>query len=205
MKIQSIEGILGSNTFLVENKETVILIDAGAPLEAVALKLNGRMPNAILLTHEHFDHVFYIADYCREFECPIYCHSQVIAELKTNKLGSRLGFHDGFVKSPKDYKNFFPIEKNTTFSVDALEIKALHCSGHSACSICYLFNDLLFTGDVLFANTIGRTDLMPNGNELMQTTLKNLQKIKFDTAYHGHSRNSSYDIQQKNIAKHINN
>ena len=108
----------------------------------------------------------------------------------------------------EDYKKAFecPVftptdEKEIT--VGAIKVKPLLCPGHSPNSVVYLIEDSLFTGDVLFADTIGRTDLMPNGEQLMQKTLRELASIKFNTAYHGHGPSSTYADQQKNIAYFI--
>ena len=196
MKIKSIQGLLASNTFIVTDNDKVLIIDAGAPLADVQSALDGRKPDAIFLTHEHFDHIAHIADYCLAFYCPVYCHSATIDELKINKFNRLFAKYGGNVKIPTTFHNF-------KTNIDFPKVTALPCPGHSAGSLCFLVGDALFTGDVLFANTIGRTDLMPNGPALMQRTLRKLQDVKFTTAHHGHGKDSSYTQQQKNIAKHI--
>jgi len=166
MKVQSVVGYIDSNTFIIEHLGAVLIIDAGAPLADLQKALNGKNPDAILLTHEHFDHVYYLDQYRKQFGCPVYT----------------------------------PTNENEIV-VGKIKIKPILCPGHSPKSVVYLIEDCLFTGDVLFSDTIGRTDLMKNGPILMKDTLRRLLDVKFKTAYHGHYEPSTYADQQKNIRR----
>jgi len=169
MKVQAITGHIGSNTFIAECEGgVVLLVDAGARLADVQKALNGKKPDAILLTHEHFDHVFHLGDYRKYFDCPVHL--------------------------PKD---------ETEIAVGNVKIKPILCPGHSPQSVVYLIGDCLFTGDVLFSDTIGRTDLMPDGDRLMQQSLRKLLTVRFKTAYHGHYESSNFKQQQENIKKFL--
>ena len=174
-----------------------MIFDAGAPVRAVLRELAGRTPASILLTHEHFDHIYYIAKYSEAFpNCPVYCHPATLEELKTGEFNTRAGYP---VAPPASLKNFHALTDNQT----VLNIKAIFAPGHSEGSIVYLVDADLFTGDVLFRNTIGRTDLIPNGPARMQTTLRRLQPLTYKTAHHGHGAPSTHAEQQQNIAQHI--
>ena len=216
MQIKTIKGIYESNTYVmtsvseaqrfrqksvIESNGVKIIIEAGAPVDSLRQALGGTAPAAIFLTHEHFDHVAHIADYATAFpNCPIYCHPATLQELKTGEINRILGAFAGVdVEPPDSFKNFHALTDNQIINIGPLEIKAIFAPGHSEASVVYLINDNLFTGDVLFANTIGRTDLMPNGSALMQETLAKLLKVNFETAYHGHDKSSSYAEQQRNM------
>lgn len=173
MKIETIIGHLDSNTFVIEHQNTVIVIDAGAPLQKLLKALNGKKPDAVLLTHEHFDHVYYLKDYKKEFSCQFY-------------------------NSP-DY----PVTIENEIVIGTIKIKPMLCPGHSPHSVVYQIGNNLFTGDVLFSDTIGRTDLMRNGAKIMQQTLSKLMNVKFETAYHGHYEPSTYAEQQHNIRRFL--
>jgi glyoxylase-like metal-dependent hydrolase (beta-lactamase superfamily II) len=181
MKIQTIVGFHDSNTFVVELGGTILIIDAGATIGDVTCVLNGKVPSTILLTHEHYDHVYYLDDYTKKFACPT------------------------ITPSTED-----------EITIGNIKIKPILCPGHSPQSVVYLIDDSLFTGDVLFSDTIGRTDLTggkrpdkasielrAQNKEQMQASLKRLATIKFKTAYHGHYESSSYDTQQQNIRRHL--
>ena len=156
--------MIDSNTFIVEHQGTTIIVDAGAPVKKVLNALDGRKPSAILVTHNHYDHVNYLDDYANEFGCEVH--------------------------APKSEKQI---------TIGSIKVEPLLCPGHSEDSVCYLIEGHLFTGDVLFSDTIGRTDFMKNGPALMQETLKRLLGIKFKEAHHGHYESSTYDEQIKNI------
>jgi glyoxylase-like metal-dependent hydrolase (beta-lactamase superfamily II) len=203
-QVRTVAGKYDSNVFAMDADGGVILVDAGAPAGAVRAVAGGRPVRAVLLTHEHFDHVFYIADYLKEFDCPVYAHAETIEELRTNDLNGFLS-REGEVKAPESFDNFTAITKDTDFWVGKTKIRAICAPGHSAGCVLYLIGDKIFTGDVLFASGIGRTDLMPDGEALMQGTLRKLLKIfddpalSFETACHGHYENSTREAQRKNI------
>jgi glyoxylase-like metal-dependent hydrolase (beta-lactamase superfamily II) len=198
MKVQKAVGIGDSNVFIVETDKKVFVIDAGAPTRDTLAVLDGRKPSAIFLTHEHFDHVMFIGEYCDAFNCPVYCNFDVISELRTNELNGLIGYSHT-VSKPKDFDDFHAVTGGDTVEC----VTCFSCPGHSAGSMMYLIGDQLFTGDVLFTDTIGRTDLMENGDELMQQTLQKIQDIKFTTAHHGHYESSNYNSQHENILAHI--
>jgi len=130
----------------------------------------------------------------------VYCHPGTTQELRTGKINGFFSKHAGSkVAPPKGFDMFVELRDNQTLDIGGFRARALFAPGHSEASVVYLINDNLFTGDVLFANTIGRTDLMPNGSALMQETLAKLLKVNFETAYHGHDKSSSYAEQQRNM------
>jgi len=186
MKVITHKGIIGSNTYEVHIGKNIILIDAGAFVPNLK-------PDAVLLTHEHYDHLFHAASY----DCPVYCHPATAEELRTGEINSLLNPFGGRAITPNVI-----IETDDDFYFDGIKIEVIPAPGHSHGSVIYKIGSTIFTGDVLFANTIGRTDLIPNGPELMQQTLANLENLKFEHAYHGHSCPSDYQTQSNNIKQH---
>jgi len=199
MTIQTIKGKLQSNTFVVTKGETSLIIDAGADVDKIQDILGNKKPNAIILTHEHYDHIWNIADYAKNFSCPIYCHPSIIKWLQAGNLT----YVFGSVEIPESIENFKPIQDEKEFMIGDFKIKPIPSPGHSISSIVFLIDDQLFTGDVLFKGTIGRTDLMMNGEKLMQSTLKKLLDIEFESAHHGHGKSTGYDEQMGNIRMHL--
>jgi len=156
-----------------------IVIDPGMPdvsLELAELLSKHRLkPVATLLTHGHLDHTFSVVPICDGYGIPAYIHSEdrnllinpsaaVSAEFRTTLSG--MSFSE-----PKEVKE---LKSGEEFELVGLKIKAIHSPGHTRGSLMFLVDDeTLLSGDVLFAGSIGRTDLPTGSNSDMQKTLIN--------------------------------
>jgi len=113
----------------------------------------------IILTHYHYD------------------HAQKAIEL-ADKTHADILFHEDdeqFLKSTIKNKKIIKIKNDEAINIGKLKIKIIHTPGHTPGSICLLTGNKLLTGDTLFVNAIGRTDL-PGGNALQ--LFESLQKLK---------------------------
>ena len=156
-----------------------IVIDPGMPdvsLELAELLSKHRLkPVATLLTHGHLDHTFSVVPICDGYGIPAYIHSEdrnllinpsaaVSAEFRTTLSG--MSFSE-----PKEVKE---LKSGDEFELVGLKIKAIHSPGHTRGSLMFLVDGgTLLSGDVLFAGSIGRTDLPTGSNSDMQKTLIN--------------------------------
>ena len=156
-----------------------IVIDPGMPdvsLELAELLNKHRLkPVATLLTHGHLDHTFSVVPICEGYGIPAYIHSEdrnllinpsaaVSAEFRTTLSG--MSFSE-----PKEVKE---LKSGEEFELVGLKIKAIHSPGHTRGSLMFLVDgETLLSGDVLFAGSIGRTDLPTGSNSDMQKTLIN--------------------------------
>lgn len=159
------------NTYvLYDDTKEAIIIDPGNYRENESRQLKdfivteGLTVKYILNTHPHIDHIFG-NDYCRaHFSAPLIQHKSggPVYEKANEYLASfQLA---PFVFPPADQY----IEENDVISYGHQELKVLYTPGHCDGSICLydIKNNLVFTGDVLFEESIGRTDL-PTGNHKM--------------------------------------
>ena len=156
-----------------------IVIDPGMPdvsLELAELLSKHRLkPVATLLTHGHLDHTFSVVPICDGYGIPAYIHSEdrnllinpsaaVSAEFRTTLSG--MSFSE-----PKEVKE---LKSGEEFELVGFKIKAIHSPGHTRGSLMFLVDgETLLSGDVLFAGSIGRTDLPTGSNSDMQKTLIN--------------------------------
>ena len=156
-----------------------IVIDPGMPdvsLElAELLSKHHLKPVATLLTHGHLDHTFSVVPICDGYGIPAYIHSEdrnllinpsaaVSAEFRTTLSG--MSFSE-----PREVKE---LKSGEEFELVGLRIKAIHSPGHTRGSLMFLVDgETLLSGDVLFAGSIGRTDLPTGSNSDMQKTLIN--------------------------------
>lgn len=149
-----------------ETKECVI-IDAACYSELEKKELcdfideNNLKPVRLLNTHCHVDHI--LGNHCITKKYGIYSEAH-IGEKNSLEVAKEYGLCFGFdVEVPIDIESYIEDNQIITFGNSSLE--AIHVPGHSLGSICFYseVDKILISGDVLFHNSIGRTDL-PGGN-----------------------------------------
>ncbi len=154
-------GIAETNGWVFEVPGGVLLVDAP---EGVADWLEQRQlrPTALLLTHQHFDHVMDAAAVKARFACPIYAFAEYSKGLTLENL---FGMATGSLLSVPAFEVDQVLGTAGQVEVAGVTFEVKHVPGHSPDSICFYTaaDGLLFGGDVLFAGSIGRTDF-PGGS-----------------------------------------
>ncbi|KIM10676.1 MAG: beta-lactamase [Sulfuricurvum sp. PC08-66] len=147
-------------------------------------------PVAILNTHGHFDHVWSNAAVQAHFNIPIYCPKADIFFLSHDPFGQ------GTPPSHCDY----PIEGDHTVLIAGIEVEFLHFAGHTpGCSMIRI-GDVMFSGDFIFQNSIGRYDFPYSDADAMRQSLKRFMTLPYDMPlYAGHGRPTSIAAEQPNI------
>lgn len=159
-------------------------------------------PVAALLTHGHLDHTFSIKPLADGYNIPAYIHPEdrrFIADpigLLSQDFASQLAgveFLEPLIV--KELKN------NAVLDLLGMKIVAIHAPGHTRGSLMFIINDeLLLSGDVLFAGSIGRTDL-PTGSahEMTQTLKSKVLTLSDDLrVLTGHGPETSIKFERKN-------
>lgn len=171
-------GPIQANCYLVwqDNASQGVVMDPGGDA-GVILHLcddHGVTPEAILLTHGHFDHVGSI-DGLRERwpDLPVYIHPGDVGETPQFQWQGT-----GDVRELSD---------GQSLDLAGLSFHVLHTPGHSPGSVAFVLEDLLFTGDTLFADGMGRTDF-PGGDERrIMASLRRLGELEEnDIVFPGH-------------------
>lgn len=166
-------GPLGTNCYIVYYDKKALIIDPGAEGERLIdwLSKEELEPLAILLTHAHFDHIGAV-DHLRNFyHIPVYMHEAEQEWLENPALnGSELFIGNGISTTRPDY-----LLDQGAFSIGEFEFEVVYTPGHSPGSISFLFTEenVIISGDVLFNQGIGRTDLHGGDYNLLQDTIKN--------------------------------
>ena len=138
-------------------------------------------PVCILLTHAHFDHIYGVADFARTYNVPVYmCSKEAYTLEHTNP------YVCGMYGLPLPDVSFVdgPALKETVegdvIEVGSLKFQAIETPGHSRGGLCFLEagEQVLFSGDTLFAGAIGRTD-QPGGDydQLMKSIFEKLMEL----------------------------
>ncbi len=199
MKILTfINGPLFVNTYLIFDNINAIVIDPGhecSQLIKYLIKKNFKSLN-ILLTHGHLDHIAGVAILKKQFPgIQTYINENDNIFLLNIELQSQLLGMPECEQFSIDY--FLNNEKNIKLSGFSIEI--LHTPGHSKGSLSFKIDNYLFSGDVLFKHTIGRTDLMGgNFNELITSIKSKILKLPDKTIiYPGHGEKTSIGEEKK--------
>ena len=196
LKIKTlVVGPLGVNCYLVVDPEKSegIIIDPGAEGEKIlrAIKRAGANFKAIVNTHGHFDHSG--ADFLKvELGIPLLLHKLELSLLKSALTDQMmlLGFGpseetpepDGFLKEGDEVK--FGMEKLIVW----------HTPGHTPGGICLVGKGLIFTGDTLFQDGVGRTDLEGGDDEQLNKSLKRILSLPPETiVYAGHGPSTTIE------------
>ncbi|NLA15862.1 MAG: MBL fold metallo-hydrolase [Bacteroidales bacterium] len=118
-------------------------------------------PQLVVNTHGHFDHLMGLPFVMKQYGIPLYIHPLEEGNLQRASHHAKLF---GFRMSQPELE-YHSLSDGDTLSCGMLEFQVIHTPGHSPGSVClYRAQDaVLFTGDLLFAGSVGRTDL-PGGN-----------------------------------------
>jgi glyoxylase-like metal-dependent hydrolase (beta-lactamase superfamily II) len=147
--------------------------DISAEIEMI-IEEEGLKPVAVLLTHGHLDHTFSVIPLADGYGIPAYIHSEDRRALLHPEIVHGEEFIDSFLSGKvwNEPNQVLELKNNQKFEAVGLNITAIHAPGHTAGSLMFTVNDeCLISGDVLFAGSIGRTDLPSGSQDAMQRTL----------------------------------
>ncbi|MEN9510559.1 MAG: hypothetical protein RLZZ370_378 [Bacteroidota bacterium] len=181
------------NTYVVSHPDgTCIIVDPGCQTASEQQRLNQYLldkqlkPLAIVNTHAHIDHILGL-DYLRTFhQIPFYLHPQELDVLSwAPQSGKMWGFDLEAQEKPEQL-----LPNSGTLQIGNIELEVRFCPGHSPGSVCFISPEdgWMIGGDVLFRESIGRTDL-PGGNhqQLLQSIKEQLFTLpEHVTVFPGH-------------------
>ncbi|MGE7601233.1 MBL fold metallo-hydrolase [Peribacillus sp. NPDC097675] len=162
-------GPLQTNCYIVSKGEKCLIIDPGEEPQKIIQYIQTKKfkPLAILLTHAHFDHIGALDAIREHYEIPAYIHEREAKWLLDPALN---GSQNWFPENPMRMKpadHILASEQELTIGDFTFEV--LETPGHSPGSISYYAKEerLLFSGDVLFQGSVGRTDLIGGSESVL--------------------------------------
>jgi len=198
-------GPLQTNCYLLtvpgeeEGKRKGIIIDPGMNPKRLLDRIEQIEIEAILLTHAHFDHMGGVDQVRKEAKCPVYIHDLEADWLTDPRKNGSMRWQDvtpPLATDPAEHA----LDEGMELKLIGHTFKVLHTPGHSPGSVSFLCGGHIFSGDVLFRASVGRTDL-PGGREadLFDSIQNKLYKLADDTiVYPGHGPRTTIGFEKTN-------
>jgi hydroxyacylglutathione hydrolase len=166
-------GPFQENCYVAGDEESMTgaIIDPGDEAARIALTVErvGLEISQIIVTHSHIDHVGAVAQLVDEYMCPVLMHKEAEAMLKTvpqqaMMMGMRFG------KVPRIDRH---IGDDEVLEVGSLQLRSLYTPGHAPGHLAFLVEDesTIFSGDALFAGSVGRVDLPGGSMEVLMRSI----------------------------------
>lgn len=179
MKVKQLSlGPLGTNCYIIEEGDDLLIIDPGAEAEKLIQHIdsNQKTPVAILLTHAHFDHIGAVDKIREYYQISVYIHEEEKDWLIDPTLNG--SSHFAMVTPPIQGKEADHYIKLGEMSIGPFSFEVRYTPGHSPGSVSFVFyhDQFVIAGDTLFQGGIGRTDL-PGGD--METLMNSIHQELF--------------------------
>ncbi len=154
-----IVGELETNCYLAGSAGELIIIDPGDEAEKIATEIVrfGATPRSIILTHHHFDHIGAAWDIAERLKVPILIHEKE--------------------KKYIDFPEVNYLKEGDEIKVGDEVLQVINMPGHTLGGLCLLGEKIIFTGDTLFKDGYGRTDLPEGSSDDMNKSLERLKKL----------------------------
>lgn len=180
MKIETLPiGLYGENSYILHDNDHVLFIDPGRFAEELSRHVSSaETVDAILLTHGHEDHTQAVDDLYEMYHCPVYIHEgdYEMVDPKMGKTNFAVPLYCPLTLLPEG-----------EITIGAFPLTIYHTPGHSKGSVLIRYRNRLFTGDTLFAGSIGRTDLFGGDDYEMRESLIRIKELPNDLwVYPGH-------------------
>ena len=195
-----VSSFLDSNSYVVYNDKYMIIIDPSVPYEKIRADFKQTLVG-IFITHGHFDHFYELKSYLNvnNPDLKVFLHKNAIEKLQN----SYLNYSSLYKELEINCDSRFVTVEEVSFKYYDFDISLILTPGHSDCSYTILIDDLLFTGDFLFKESIGRTDLYTGSSFIMNQSLKKIMNLellkKYDDyyIYPGHGDYTTLNYEKK--------
>ncbi len=200
-------GIVETNCYIVYDKAAgngkCVIIDPGDEAQKICEKFEteGLQPEAVLLTHGHFDHIWAVAGLKEKYpDIKIYASKDEEELLRDPELNA-----SALIRHPMTVEADVLLDDGEVFETAGLSFKNIATPGHTVGSTSFLLENAqkLFCGDTLFENGVGRTDLPTGDRDVLKKSIEKLVKLPDETVcLPGHGRPTTIG-REKDIVQYI--
>ena len=184
-------GPIETNTYFLEIDDELIIIDPAGKEDKVIELIGNKKLVAILLTHGHFDHIKAVDGLYKKYKVPVYLNS-ADEELARDKYQGRDFNIYCYITCPT-------VEaKEGHIDIGKFSFDIIYTPGHTEGSVIYKFEKDIFTGDTLFKEGIGRTDLKGGNSNKLNSSLRVFREFEEDCLIypgHGPASNIKYELE----------
>ena len=174
----------GTNAWFVaaDGSDDAVVVDPGFDADGIraALAAAGKRPVAVLATHGHVDHVGSAAAMAGDL--PVLIH-----ELDAPAFDDCIAWGGAFPAQPAKPAHVRTIDDGEVLEFAGFHIEVLHTPGHTPGSVCFVTDGFLFSGDLVFRDSIGRSDFPNSSPRDMEESLRRFLKLPDELdVYPGH-------------------
>lgn len=192
-----VDGYFGENTYVLGDLKTrkcAIIDPGGSMIDILSVVKDKKLEvEYIILTHGHGDHIGSVKKIKAETGAKVIAHNDEQELLLDKRKNLSVSMHCG----PQEFEADIYVNDKDKISLGDLRLSFLHTPGHTKGCMCIRVGNHMFTGDTLFAGSIGRTDLYSGDYNKMEKSLKKLSKYEDNiTIYPGHGPNSTIGIEK---------
>ena len=198
MKIEKmVEPYFGENMYILVDEKTkkCAVVDPGGVKDKILnyIKSNSLQLEYILLTHAHGDHIGAVNYIKSQTGAKVVAHSEEKELLLDNRKNLSYSMHCG----PQEVDADIYVNDKDKLDLGELRLSFIHTPGHTKGCMCIRVNNEMFTGDTLFAGSIGRTDLYSGNYKQIEKSIKKLSKYEDNINIHpGHGPSSTLGIEK---------
>ncbi len=193
MRIDKIvEPYFGQNMYMLVDEESkkCAVIDPGGAVDKIFNYINKNSLELVyvILTHGHGDHIGAVNTIRAKTSAKVVAHKDEKELLSDNRKNLSYSMHCG----PQELDADIYVSDKEKLELGNLKLSFIHTPGHTKGGMCIRVNDDMFTGDTLFAGSIGRTDFFGGDYKQLQKSLKKLAKYEDNVKVHpGHGPSST--------------